>query len=121
MERMWKIGPYTLHAVESGRFGLDGGAMFGIVPRPLWQRTNPPDDANRIPLGLRLLLIEGPDKTWLVDTGIGDKFDQKAQGIYAMSGTLLPDAALRAAGFDPDAVTDVLRRFRDGRAIARTR
>jgi len=105
--RLLEIGRYSLHAVPSGRFGLDGGAMFGVVPRPLWERTNPPDELGRIPLGLRLLLIQGPDRTWLVDTGIGDKFNAKSNRIYDVDATL-PDEALRRAGFDPDSITDVL-------------
>jgi glyoxylase-like metal-dependent hydrolase (beta-lactamase superfamily II) len=82
--------------------------MFGVVPQPLWARTNPPDEKNRISLGMRLLLVEGPDRTWLVDTGLGDKFDEKANRIYRVEDCLLPDAALRKAGFDPDKVTDVI-------------
>jgi glyoxylase-like metal-dependent hydrolase (beta-lactamase superfamily II) len=82
--------------------------MFGIVPRPLWERTNPPDAQGRIPLALRLLLVRGPGRTWLVDTGIGDKFDAKSNAIYRIEEALLPDAALRAAGFDPAEVTDVI-------------
>jgi glyoxylase-like metal-dependent hydrolase (beta-lactamase superfamily II) len=105
---MLKIGPYTLHAVPSGDFALDGGAMFGVVPRPLWEKTNAPDESNRISLGMRLLLIEGPDRTWLVDTGIGDKFTAKNNRIYRVENARLPDEALRAAGFDPAAVTDVI-------------
>ena len=101
------IGRYSLHAVPSGEFGLDGGAMFGVVPRPLWERTNPPAELGRIPLGLRLLLIRGPDRTWLVDTGIGDKFDPKSNRIYKVD-AWLPDEALRRAGFDPESITDVL-------------
>jgi len=103
-----KVGPYELHAIESGRFALDGGAMFGIVPRPLWERTNPPDAQGRIALALRLLLIRGRGRTWLVDTGIGDKFDAKSNAIYRIEGALLPDEALRGAGFDPKDVTDVI-------------
>jgi glyoxylase-like metal-dependent hydrolase (beta-lactamase superfamily II) len=103
-----KIGSHALHAVPSGRFALDGGAMFGVVPRALWQKSNPPDDANRIALGMRLLLIRGPVRTWLVDTGLGDKFDAKANRIYRTEDCLLPDAALRAAGHDPAEVTDVV-------------
>lgn len=106
--RVLRIGPYELHAVPSGTFGLDGGAMFGIVPRPLWEKTNPPDERNRIRLGMRLLLVRGPDRTWLVDTGIGDKFDAKSNSIYRVEDALLPDEAVRAAGFDPAEVTDVL-------------
>ena len=83
---MLRIGPYSLHAIESGTFGLDGGAMHGIVPRPLWERANPADGKGRIALSMRLLLIAGPERTWLVDTGIGDKFDEKARAIYAIEG-----------------------------------
>jgi glyoxylase-like metal-dependent hydrolase (beta-lactamase superfamily II) len=103
-----EIGQYKLHAIESGRFGLDGGAMHGIVPRPLWERANPPDDKGRIELATRLLLIEGPGRTILVDTGIGDKFDDKSNRIFRIEGALLPDEAVRKAGFDPAKVTDVL-------------
>lgn len=105
---MLRIGPYSLHAIPSGRFALDGGAMFGIVPRPLWEKASPPDGLGRIGLGMRLLLIRGPSRTWLVDTGLGDKFDEKTNAIYRVEDALLPDAALRAAGFDPATVTDVL-------------
>ncbi len=82
--------------------------MFGVVPRPLWSRVNPPDDEGRISLGMRLLLIVGPDRTWLVDTGMGDKFNEKLQAIYRCDGCVLPDEALRRAGFDPASVTDVI-------------
>lgn len=105
---MLKIGEYSLHAVQSGAFALDGGAMFGVVPRPLWSRTNPPDESGRISLGMRLLLIRGPDRTFLVDTGLGDKFSDKENAIYRVQGCRLPDDALRAEGFDPDEVTDVI-------------
>jgi glyoxylase-like metal-dependent hydrolase (beta-lactamase superfamily II) len=103
-----KIGPYELFAIEGGRFALDGGAMFGIVPRPLWERPSPPDEQGRIALALRLLLIRGRGRTWLIDTGIGDKFDPKSNTIYRIEGAMLPDAALEAAGFDPKDVTDVI-------------
>lgn len=105
---MLQVGPYELFAIESGRFALDGGAMFGIVPRPLWERSNPPDAQGRIALALRLLLIRGRGRTWLVDTGIGDKFDPKSNTIYRIEGAMLPDEALRAKGFDPADVTDVI-------------
>ena len=82
--------------------------MFGVVPRPLWERTNPPDERNRIALTMRLLLIRGPDRTFLVDTGIGDKWGEKLNRIYAVEGAMLPDDAVRAAGFDPDQITDVI-------------
>jgi glyoxylase-like metal-dependent hydrolase (beta-lactamase superfamily II) len=103
-----RIGPYELHAVSSGDFALDGGAMFGVVPKPLWEKTNPADERNRIALGMRLLLIKGPDRTFLVDTGLGDKWDAKQNGIYRLENACLPDEALRRAGHDPDSVTDVV-------------
>jgi glyoxylase-like metal-dependent hydrolase (beta-lactamase superfamily II) len=103
-----QIGSWALHAVPSGDFALDGGAMFGVVPRPLWSRTNPPDETGRISLKMRLLLIRGPDRTFLVDTGIGDKFTAKHRGIYRVENAALPDEALRRAGFDPGIVTDVI-------------
>jgi glyoxylase-like metal-dependent hydrolase (beta-lactamase superfamily II) len=103
-----QIGSWSLHAVPSGDFALDGGAMFGVVPRPLWSRTNAPDEAGRISLGMRLLLIRGPERTFLVDTGIGDKFTAKHRSIYRVENAVLPDEALRRAGFDPETVTDVI-------------
>ena len=103
-----KIGQFEIHAVPSGNFALDGGAMFGVVPQPLWSRTNPPDAKNRIDLGMRLLLLKGRDRTFLVDTGIGDKWSEKQNSIYRLENAMLPDAALRAAGHDPDEVTDVI-------------
>jgi glyoxylase-like metal-dependent hydrolase (beta-lactamase superfamily II) len=102
------IGHFELHAVPSGAFALDGGAMFGVVPQPLWSKTNPPDERNRIHLGMRLLLIRDGERTWLVDTGIGDKWGEKQNSIYRLANAMLPDDALRAAGHDPDDVTDVI-------------
>ncbi len=78
------IGPYTLTPLETGRFALDGGAMFGVVPKNLWSRTNPPDEQNRIAMALRCLLIEGNGMKILVDTGMGDKYDEKTSAIYKL-------------------------------------
>jgi len=105
---VFTIGPYKLHVVTAGHLGLDGGAMLGIVPRPLWEKTNPPDERNRIDLAMRLLLIEGPDRTFLVDTGVGDKFNEKLATIYKTREAPLADAVVREAGFDPDRITDVI-------------
>ncbi len=77
-----KIGDYTLHAIETGRFALDGGAMFGVVPKPLWEKTNPPDEKNRIDLAARALLIIGNGKKILVDVGNGTKYTDKLSSIY---------------------------------------
>ncbi len=78
------IGPFNLFTIETGRFGLDGGAMFGVVPKPLWERSIEADDKNRIPLAMRCLLVESTktNKKYLIDTGIGHKFNEKFQGIY---------------------------------------
>ena len=78
--RTRKVGSYTIHALEAGLQRLDGGAMFGVVPKPLWERRIPADDRNRIPLGLRCLLVETPDALVLVDTGVGNKEDAKFHG-----------------------------------------
>ncbi|MFQ5844263.1 MAG: MBL fold metallo-hydrolase [Planctomycetota bacterium] len=104
---MLRIGSYDVVAAPSGTFGLDGGAMFGVVPRPLWERSHPPDERNRIALAMRLLVLRSPERTWLVDVGIGDKFDRKHEDIYRVD-ALSADEAVRAAGVDPGTVTDVV-------------
>lgn len=76
------ISPYTLHSIETGDFALDGGAMFGIIPKPLWDKKNQADERNRINLRLRALLISGNGKNILVDDGIGTKDDAKFADIY---------------------------------------
>lgn len=78
------VGRLTCHALEAGTQRLDGGAMFGVVPKPLWQRRIAPDERNRIPLALRCLLVEHDDGLVLVDTGIGNKEDAKFRDIYAV-------------------------------------
>ena len=103
------LGGYQIDLVEAGRLRLDGGAMFGIVPRPLWARRIPPDDRNRIPLAMRCLLLRGHGRTILVDTGLGHKADAKFEDIYGVDhvhSTLL--GSLAALGVVPDDVTDVL-------------
>ena len=76
------IGDYEIFSVETGRFALDGGAMFGVIPKNLWQRSNPSDEYNRISLALRSLLIKSTDRLILIDTGIGNKYDEKNTHIY---------------------------------------
>jgi glyoxylase-like metal-dependent hydrolase (beta-lactamase superfamily II) len=80
----FRVGRLTCHALEGGRQALDGGAMFGVVPKPLWQRRIPADERNRIPLALRCLLIEHDDGLVLVDTGLGNKEDDKFKDIYGV-------------------------------------
>ena len=102
-------GDYQIDAVEAGRLGLDGGAMFGIVPKPLWAGRIAPDDRNRIPLAMRCLLLRGHGRTVLVDTGLGHKADAKFEQIYAVDhehSTLA--GSLEALGVAVDDVTDVV-------------
>ncbi len=103
------IGPYTLTAVETGRFALDGGAMFGVVPKNLWNRTNPADEQNRIDMALRVLLVQGNGMNILVDTGMGDKYDEKTRSIYKLDHskwTLL--SSLGDHGLRPEDITHVI-------------
>jgi glyoxylase-like metal-dependent hydrolase (beta-lactamase superfamily II) len=96
-----------VHAVEAGIQWLDGGAMFGVVPRPLWEKRIPPDSRHRIPLALRCLLVEAPNALILVDTGIGNKESEKFRDIYGVDNegdpTRLEDG-LRSLGFEPQDV-----------------
>ncbi|MDA8850976.1 MBL fold metallo-hydrolase, partial [Flavobacteriaceae bacterium] len=75
-----------LHTIECGNFKLDGGAMFGVVPKPLWERTNPADAQNRIEMAARSLLIEDGDRLILIDTGMGEKQSEKFFGYYGLWG-----------------------------------
>lgn len=90
-----RLGDFTLHALEAGTQRLDGGAMFGVVPKPLWEKRIPADERNRIPLGLRCLLVETADQLVLIETGLGNKENDKFRDIYgvdnASSDPLYPD------------------------------
>ena len=96
-----------LHTIECGNFKLDGGAMFGVVPKPLWERTNPADAQNRIEMAARSLLIEDGDRLILIDTGMGEKQSEKFFGYYALWGDFTLESSLKTKGFHPDDVTDV--------------
>ncbi len=102
-----EIGPYKVHFVSGGRFRLDGGAMFGVVPKVLWNKVAPADERNRIRLAMNCLLIEGDGKHVLVDTGVGTKNDPKFRDIFAVERpeSLLEDLA--ALGIKPEDVTTV--------------
>jgi len=104
-----RIGRYDIQPLDTGTFALDGGAMFGVVPRTLWEKTNPPDERNRITMAARALLLTGEGRTILVDTGNGGKFNEKLRTIYRMD-TSRADlhASLAARGIGPEAVTDVI-------------
>jgi glyoxylase-like metal-dependent hydrolase (beta-lactamase superfamily II) len=103
-----KLGDWELKAVMAGRFGLDGGAMFGVVPRALWEKRLPPDDQNRIPMAMRCLLARGGDRTILVDVGSGSGYDEKTQTIYAFDEIEPLARAVEQAGVSPSEVTDVV-------------
>lgn len=96
-----------LYPIETGNFKLDGGAMFGVVPKTLWSRTNPADAQNRIDLAARSLLIEDGDRLILIDTGLGDKQSEKFFSHYDLWGDHSLDASLKQAGFHRDEITDV--------------
>ncbi len=103
-----RLGDFTLHALESGTVRLDGGAMFGVVPKPLWERRIAADARNRIPLALRCLLVETPDRLVLIETGLGNKENDKFLDIYgvdnAASSAAHPDRLqelIAQAGFSP--------------------
>ena len=103
------IGPYVLHPIETGRFALDGGAMFGVVPKSLWASTNPSDDRNRITLAARSLLILGGGRRILVDNGNGTKFTPKQLDIYRLDHSQHElHRSLALHGLKTDDITDVL-------------
>ncbi|MCU0332807.1 MAG: MBL fold metallo-hydrolase [Ignavibacteriaceae bacterium] len=103
-----KIGKYKLSIIESGFFGLDGGAMFGIIPKVLWQRTNLPDETNRVKLATRHLLLESKSKKILIDTGMGSKWDEKSRNIYAVDESRSMNSALTQKGLKAEDITDVI-------------
>lgn len=97
-----------ISTIETGFLKLDGGAMFGIVPKRLWQRLNPPDDNNLCTWSMRCLLIEVEDRKILVDTGIGDKLDEKMQSHFEPQSLNLFKESLSHVGVDRSEITDVL-------------
>jgi len=102
------LGDFQLDLVSAGRFRLDGGAMFGVVPRVFWERVSPPDERNRIELGLHCLLIRDGKRTILVETGMGEKWRPKDREIYALRGEGGIEAALERLGVRPESVDTVL-------------
>ena len=101
------LGPYTVRSISGGRFRLDGGAMFGVVPKTLWNRVAPADEKNRIRMGVNCLLIEGNGKRVLVDAGSGTKNEPKFRDIYAIERpeSLLEELAL--LGVAPEGIDTV--------------
>ena len=101
------FGDLELISLTDGMFRLDGGAMFGVVPKPLWEKRAPADERNRIRLGLRPLLVRG-ERTLLIDAGIGGKMDAKSVEIYAIDRSRHLDHALAEAGVARDEIEIVL-------------
>ncbi len=97
----------NLYSIETGNFKLDGGAMFGVVPKPLWEKTNPSDDKNRISMAARSLLIEDNNRLILIDTGFGNKQDKAFFSHYGLWGSFNLDSSLAANGFHRNDITDV--------------
>lgn len=96
-----------LYAIETGNFKLDGGAMFGVVPKTIWNKTNPADANNLIDIAARCLLIEDGNRLILIDTGMGNKQSEKFFGYYSLWGSHSLDASLAKYGFYRDDITDV--------------
>jgi glyoxylase-like metal-dependent hydrolase (beta-lactamase superfamily II) len=104
-----KIGKYELMVVETGTFVLDGGAMFGIIPKLLWQNGNPPDEMNRINLSARNLLLVSDSKKILIDTGIGSDWDEKFKRIYGVDySEHSQQKSLSGYDIKADEITDVI-------------
>ncbi|MCR6641539.1 MAG: MBL fold metallo-hydrolase [Sporocytophaga sp.] len=98
----------NLHVINTGFFKLDGGAMFGVVPKTLWQKTNPADKKNLCTWAMRCLLIEDGNKLILIDTGIGDKQDEKFLSHYYLHGDDTLIKSIHKAGFSENDITDVI-------------
>lgn len=104
-----QIGKYKIHSVESGDLLLDGGAMYGVVPKPLWEKSSPADEKNRIQLKTRHILLESENKKILIDTGSGKNWNEKFEKIYGIDfsrNDMFP--ALAKIGVKPEEITDVI-------------
>lgn len=96
-----------IYPIESGHFKLDGGAMFGVVPKSIWNRTNPADQNNMIDIAARCLLVETSDRRILIDTGMGNKQSEKFFNYYHQWGNATLEGSLATSGIDPESITDV--------------
>jgi len=96
-----------IYPIETGNIKLDGGAMFGVVPKSIWQRTNPADSNNMIDLTMRCMLIEDGNRLILIDTGIGNKQSENFFGYFFLSGDYSLESSLAKLGFHRDQITDV--------------
>ena len=104
-----QIGNYKIKILKTGLFRLDGGAMFGVVPKPIWSRTNPPDDSNRIQMCTNSLLLENGEKKILIDVGVGHKLSKKFNEIYAVDySDYTIEQSLLNEGLKTTDITDVI-------------
>lgn len=108
-----QLGRWTVHMIHAGSLRLDGGAMFGIVPKPLWERKAPADERNRVQLSMRCYLIEHESGLVLIETGIGNKENTKFQDIYGVEnagvdGRSALEDGLRVAGYRPEDIAIVI-------------
>jgi glyoxylase-like metal-dependent hydrolase (beta-lactamase superfamily II) len=104
---IYELPTMKLHTIDTGFFKLDGGAMFGVVPKSIWNKTNPADENNLCTWALRCLLVEDGDRLILIDTGIGDKQDAKFFSHYYLHGDASLKSSLAKLGFTTDDITDV--------------
>ena len=103
------IAEYKLYPILTSQFRLDGGAMFGIIPKTLWERKMPSDELNRIQMVTRSLLLVSENKRILIDTGNGDKWQEKFKKIYEIDTTLVSlESSINEVGFTPEDITDVI-------------
>ena len=103
-----KVGKYMLYSIETSQFSLDGGAMFGIIPKTLWEIEAPADEYNRIQMVTRSLLLVSDDRKIIIDTGNGDKWDDKARARYNIDlDDINLSLSLKKYGFTPADITDV--------------
>jgi len=100
--QMVTLGDIKVHVLSDGGFALDGGAMFGVVPRVVWEKSNPPDEKNRVTLGLNVALVESGGKRILIDTGMGDKWGEKETRMYRLDRSTTLLGSLQAAGVAPE-------------------
>ena len=103
-----QLAKFEIYPVLDGFFRLDGGAMFGVVPKVFWQKTNPADKANRILLALRCCLIHTHNELVLIDTGIGNKFQGKFEDIYQVKKEIYLEKSLKELGYKPEDITIVI-------------
>ena len=109
--RKLDLGNITLTLLDGGALRLDGGAMFGIIPRPLWERRTPADERHRIPLACNCLLVEwtgSSGRRAIIETGHGEKYDAKEQSIFAIDPARWLLAGLAQVGVEPESITDVI-------------